>query len=137
MKIYLASPFFNDDQKGVVKKLETILEDCGHEVYSPSRDGGILERFAPKSKRVKILSENIGAIRWADYVIGVIDGRDIGTIWEMGYAYGIGKKVIGYTSEGYDMNVMLTETVCSFVKSNEDLLSVLEGKRIKWEGGIQ
>lgn len=42
---------------------------------------------------------------------------DSGTIWEMGYAYALGKRIFGYTVEPVDnLNLMITQTIEGLVE---------------------
>lgn len=137
MKIYLAGPFFNDQQVLLVKDLENFLESKGHRLYSPMKDGGLLKKGDSPSTKVRIFAENVGAIKWSDLVVAIIDDRDSGTIWEMGYAFGINKPVIAFTNKGYGLNVMLTEAVYSFCKDKNELEESLNGNRRFWSGDVQ
>lgn len=137
MKVYLAGPFFNNEEKDLIKRLENHLEKRSHNVFSPSRDGGILEKNASLNNRISIFSQNIGAINWCDVVVAIIDNRDSGTIWEMGYAYALGKPIIAYSDKGYTLNVMLAEAVESLALNEDELDESLKGKKIHYTGDIQ
>ena len=97
MKIYLASPFFNDEENSYVFIAETILRDRGFDVFSP-RENEVRD------------TDKVGTIGWAydtfyndvyaidncDCVVMLYHGNysDSGTAWECGYAYAMDKPVI-------------------------------------------
>jgi nucleoside 2-deoxyribosyltransferase len=134
VRVYIAAPFFNDEQKLHVKQIEELLATKYYQFYSPMTHGGILEKGAPDQKCNKVFIENIGAIKWADVVVAVVDDFDRGTIWEMGYACALDKKVIAITFvEGRGMNVMLKEGITVFVCGIEKLRDAFEGDRMMYK----
>lgn len=96
MKIYLASPFFNGDEKNNVIKLINKLRHEGHFVYVPM-EHNIKSAWALPNDywAKKVFIEDINAIKACDCVVAIYKGlsSDSGTSWEIGYAYGINKPV--------------------------------------------
>lgn len=96
MKIYLASPFFNEKEiliyEEVIKKLRQ-----KHEVYVP-REHSIENGWDLPNKEwgKRVFDEDIRAIDDCDTVVVLNWGMysDSGTAWECGYAYAKEKKVI-------------------------------------------
>jgi nucleoside 2-deoxyribosyltransferase len=75
LKVYLAGPFFNEDQRKVIDQLEKTLEPyC--ELYSPRRDGGVLGPKASKDQRAKIFELNYEKIKSCDIMIAQVEGLD-------------------------------------------------------------
>lgn len=107
-KFYIASPFFNDEQRERERRICYELRSNGHKVFAPY-EHGVLNKEASDKERTDIFNENVNAIEDADYILAITDGKDIGTIWEAGYAYAVGKKIIYYaeTLNGNPFNVML------------------------------
>lgn len=101
MKLFLSGPFFDHEQVERLEKVKNALESLGHEVYSTShRNSRIdLRSAAERNDRFRLLCEEIAN---SDGVFAVLDGRDPGTIWEMGYAFALGKPMIAFSEmEGY------------------------------------
>ncbi len=125
MKVYLASGFFNEKQKALVTAIENLAEEAGVDLYSPRRDGaGILTEMtqAERDEAAKtIFAENCFAIATCDMMIAVIDDRDVGVVWEMGYAYGMHVKIVSFTNENFGMNVMMKGSIVSHLKGLEEL----------------
>jgi len=121
MNIYLAAPFFTPEQVTLVTQLETIfgaLPDI--DFYSPRQDGIVLKDIPPDQRKLYtklVFEKNVDRILWADALLAVVDGHDTGTVWEMGYAYAMGKRIVTYTQHDYGLNVMLQECVVAHVRN--------------------
>ena len=108
LKVYLASPFFNDEQRARERKICEILRMAGYDVYAPFEHGVVATDIAPCEKE-KIFKDNVTNINTSDFVVAITDGKDMGTIWEAGYAYGIHKPIVYYAETLGDnpFNIML------------------------------
>jgi nucleoside 2-deoxyribosyltransferase len=96
MKIYLASPFFTELQKDLMKRVLEKMRNEGHEVYAPYEH--TIENAWDKTNKDwgrEVFFEDINAIQQCDEVWAINFGMDSdsGTAWECGYAYGIKKTV--------------------------------------------
>lgn len=108
MKIYIASPFFNEKELENVKKVEKILIDRGFSVFSPRLHEMRTGDTKLWSKENFINDKRF--IDWADAVIMLYYGvySDSGTAWECGYAYGTNTPVV-VVHLGDDSNLMVHE----------------------------
>lgn len=150
-KIYLAAPFFNPEQIALVEKLEALLSGYGVEVFSPRNGENALEMNAllsahaaweadpailvdvvpeppmpDEALRYRVFTDNVVNIDDADLVLAVIDDRDTGVVWEMGYAFARHVPVAQYTARGYGSNLMLAHSIVAHLKSTESLCQLLE-----------
>lgn len=96
MKVYLASPFFNQKERENVKVMAAKLRSYGYEVYVPMEHD--VEDAWEKPNHIwakEVFEADVAAIRAADIVVALVYGMtdDAGTAWEIGYAYGTGKPV--------------------------------------------
>ena len=96
MKIYLASPWFKDNERVMYRQILDKMRLQGHEVYAPIEHE--IEDAWEKSNEQwarEVFSTDIQAIRDCDEVWVLNFGMysDSGTAWECGFAYGIGKTV--------------------------------------------
>lgn len=126
-KVYIAAPFFNAKQLTLVKAIEGELTDLAVEYYSP-RVGGILMELSAEEKtqsKGQIYKDNVDQIDSCTHMIAVIDDRDVGTIWEMGYATAKGKTIASISNEDYGLNVMLAESVKAHIRSVDDIGAAL------------
>jgi thymidylate kinase len=109
--IYFASPFFNDEQVEREERLKAHLRGMGYSVYSP-KEACHLNATASPSERLMVFNDNCIAINNSAMVFAVTDGKDMGTIWEAGYARGINKPVAYYaeTLGTNPFNLMLAQS---------------------------
>ena len=96
MKIYLASPWFKNNERVMYSQILNKMREQGHEVYAP------IEHEIPNAWDLsnaewgrQVFFADIQAIQDCDEVCVLNFGMysDSGTAWECGYAYGIGKTV--------------------------------------------
>ena len=88
MKVYLAGPFFNEKQIKIIDKIEKAFDRHEINYFSPRKGGGIITDL-PVEERMKrskeIYQSNIDNMIDSDILFAVVDGRDTGTVYEMGY----------------------------------------------------
>src|SRR5580698_387148 len=103
MKIYLAAPFFNEKQVAKVERIERLFAGRGVDLYSPRSEGTLIRMTAEEKKASipRIFKTNCEKLDWADLVFAIIDDRDQGVTWEIGYAYAAHKHIVTYSDENY------------------------------------
>jgi nucleoside 2-deoxyribosyltransferase len=119
---YIASPFFNPRQIEIVEEIKTALEEIGVEYYSP-KDECLFENFKDMDP-AQIFSDNVVNITNRDAIVVVTDGKDVGTIFEAGYAYGNAVPIVYVwldRPEGAKFNLMLSQSGRSVVGSINEL----------------
>lgn len=89
-KIYLASPWFNNIQAEREERVKNKLRKLGFNVWSP-KENGDLSPIESQELREKIFSDNLREMDNCDIIFVITDEKDMGTIWEAGYAYGTRK----------------------------------------------
>ena len=96
MKIYLASPWFKNNERVMYSQILNKMREQGHEVYAP------IEHEIPNAWDLsnaewgrQVFFADIKDNQDCDEVWVLNFGMysDSGTAWECGYAYGIGKTV--------------------------------------------
>lgn len=111
MKIYLASPFFNEKELENVKIAEKILTERGFSIFFPRLNEVRTDENTQQSWWSKETFMNDKKfIDWADVVVMLYYGgySDSGTAWECGYAYGTNTPVV-VVQLGEDSNLMVHE----------------------------
>ena len=100
-KIYIAGPdVFEKDSIQIGEKLVKLCEKYGYEGLYPLDN--VVDFSQEKHKIAQdIFEANIAMIKEADIIIANLNqfrGKeaDSGTVWECGFAYGLGKTVYGY-----------------------------------------
>lgn len=111
MKIYVAGGWFTPEQE----KALTIVEDVVKQTNS--------NHFMPRHMNLgtegvdwqKVFDSNIAHLDDCDIVVASTEGKDMGTLWECGYAYGKGKEIVYFTNGIPKPNLMLgfSGIICS------------------------
>ncbi|MGA7728057.1 MAG: nucleoside 2-deoxyribosyltransferase [Dehalococcoidales bacterium] len=89
----MADLFLTGDKQKQSRKIEYELAENIHDVEK--------RRAAFHQVNSIVASKNERSIRDCDFVIGILDGVDVdsGTASEIGFAYGIGKRIFGFRTD--------------------------------------
>ena len=131
MKVYFASPWFNPDQAEREERVKGRLRELGFNVWSP-KDNYVCSPIADEETRKNVFSDNCNNIDDCDILFAITDGKDMGTIWEAGYANGLNAasypskhKIIVYYCETLgpngQFNLMLAQSGDIVVQNYKDL----------------
>lgn len=121
---YLAAPWFTQEQMTMIQKIEYILMGKHNlSVYSPRKVLNLIDDSDAELRHL-VFNTNLMAISASEFVFAITNGKDMGTIWECGYAYAIGKPIV-YYAEGLEggFNVMLAESGLKVLTSVDELLA--------------
>jgi hypothetical protein len=86
-QVYLAAPFFDISQRWLVEEIRTLLLDAGAAVFSPLHDIG-------DGPGPVVAPEDLRGLDESNAVIAILNGADVGTVFEVGYAVAARKPVI-------------------------------------------
>lgn len=138
MKVYLASPFFNDEENKYYEKMIKMLRDEGHKVFVPK------EHEIPNAWDLpnaiwgeSVFAVDILGIQKSDVVIVLNHGMysDSGTAWECGYAYALGKDVVNVLCGEGNFSLMMLNGCNTYIKFDDFpkwfLEHLVQGKNIK------
>ena len=122
-EVYIAGPFFNEEQKAVIEKIKNILKELKISYFSPGDELPILEgKKSSKKDREKVFIGNCNGITYSNFVIAVIDDFDPGTLWEMGFAFNDGRPILAYSDvPDRGLNIMLEQSCVGFVNGEKEL----------------
>jgi nucleoside 2-deoxyribosyltransferase len=132
MLVYLAGPVFTLAERRFNEELASELERLcpSLQVFLPQRYDKEFQSSPDFSQRM--FASLMGALDSCDVVVAVLDGpdADAGTSFEVGYARGRGKKVIGVRtdfrgSEDHGLNLMLSNA-CSELVTEPSTATSLE-----------
>jgi nucleoside 2-deoxyribosyltransferase len=115
-QVYLAGPFFTFTERWLINEIYKGLLNMNLKVFSPWHHvgHGIANEVVPK---------DLDALENSAIVLGVLDGLDSGTLFEIGYAVKKGIPIIGYVeNESTESVKMLEGTKCILEK---DLTTVI------------
>lgn len=109
-KIYLAGGWFSPEQEEEHSRIYELLKD-DYDVFNPKLESFVTPDAKEDMMTLTLLG-NLRAIKDADLVVAITDRKDMGTIWECGYAYSIQKPIIYYaeTLGQNPFNLMLAKT---------------------------
>ena len=126
--VYIAGPFFNQYETGIINRIKYILDTYRYEYFSPKDE----LMFKPGVTTPEdILRANVNGLMAADLLIVVTDGKDPGTMFEAGWAFAKGVPIIYIWLTGtkeQKFNVMLASTG-SVVRSFNQLFNALDDIR--------
>lgn len=140
-KVYLASPFFNDEQLVDMVKVLGTLRNKNLDVFSPYENQHKDLEFGSKEWRDKTFNSDVDHIKWCDFIVAIVDGNymDSGTAWEIGYAHAINKPVIVVNLNQKPINLMISDSLHAYIDSIESLekydfndLKKIEYKKYVW-----
>lgn len=121
--VYLAGPFFTLAEKWLINEIRSILLDFGNHVFSPMHDVGVLHENDIITNAKEIATRDLEGLKDADVLLAVFDGKDVGTLFEIGYAKALNKKVIILAENIHENDLtMLIGTGCEITK---DLTSAI------------
>jgi nucleoside 2-deoxyribosyltransferase len=107
-KVYLAGPFFTMADRWLINQFYNALISFGIPVFSPLHDVGI-------GNADEVVGKDLSGMEDCDLILGIVDGLDSGTLFEIGYAISKGKKVICFVEyENKKSLTMLEGTGCIF-----------------------
>ncbi len=133
VKVYLAGPLFSKAEQAFNELVTHQLEEF-MEVYLPQRDGGLMSEMLHNGVAVNVAASRVfqcdlTAIRDADYVITILDGRaiDEGVAFELGVAFTLAKRCMGLQTDSrrlaaWGNNPMIIGALEKVFNSVEDLI---------------
>lgn len=107
--VYIASPFFNDEQSKRVDRLKGLLNRLNLSFFSPKDSSNLLFE-ENKDNQTKVFEMNIEAIKNSTIVIAVTNDKDTGTLFEAGIAFTLGKPLFYLYDGGKSFNLMLSNS---------------------------
>lgn len=121
--IYLAGPFFNAQQKEVMRQVKVMFTDLGLKVCDPQDLSPVIVDLPPEERDQHldaIFENNILGMMQSWAIVACIDERDTGTSFELGYFKAMSDFAregepeplrITFSAHGYGCNVMLAKSV--------------------------
>lgn len=135
-KVYIAAPFFNETQLAIVEAIKKVLdEDANIEYFSPKDESMFKQGDDPKY----ILDLNCKAILNSDVLLAVTNDKDVGTMFECGYAYANLVPILYIwlgRQPGQKFNLMLAASG-HVIESLLELIPALRGTVTQYDGLIE
>jgi nucleoside deoxyribosyltransferase len=127
LKVYLAGGWFNPEQDRILTMVEDLLFSIPYlEVYSPRRKAQFKTGTKPTREMCEqVFNNNIEAIKNSDFVVASTEGKDMGTLIEIGAAYVLKKPVIAVYFNEAPFNLMAEGTAIGGVARNKIQLELM------------
>lgn len=133
-KVYLASGWFDDEQKKQMEEIHGVLaslkEEGKIELFAPFYDGMVLEgKSKPmwRQEMQEVWDLDIRELSSSELVVVSTQNHDVGTIFESGYASALKIPILCYNSNPeLGLNVMLAQEARGFCKSPLRLREAIE-----------
>lgn len=94
IKVYLSAGWFDKFQEDALNYLENYLfSDSKYQVYSPRKEIKLEGKEGIEIQN-HVFAENCRNIEEADIIVSSTVGKDMGTLWEDGYAFAKGKPIV-------------------------------------------
>lgn len=111
-KIYFAALLFNEMELKRNEEYTKLLEKWGYNVYLPQREAGLSAQILKNQSNdkmetnKKIFNTDLEGIKNCDILLFFLDGRvpDEGACVELGMAFALGKKCIGYKTDDRNLD---------------------------------
>ncbi len=128
-KVYLASGWFTPTQLERLEAVKKILIDEGFEVFSP-KDEALVTPDSTTDWQSEVFKGNLTAIEHSSFLLGISNEKDMGTLFEIGYAYH--KTPAIYFAEGLNgpFNLMLAKSAVSVATSRDNLIEILNDESV-------
>ncbi len=143
LKAYIASGWFSEDQEVARLKIINSATTANFEIYSPKDE----DLFSDKHHRHtshQVFNKNLFEIKVSKLVIASTVGKDMGTLFECGYAFAFGVPIVYFYPHTGKFNLMLAESAHAVFKESHKLTEYLCKteeigivKKIKYKGGIE
>lgn len=144
VRVFIASPFFNEEQIDRVKRLETALSNNPFviDIFSARFHQLKSLPFGSDQWRKIVFNNDLKHLRRADVVVAIHDYEglcvDSGTAFEMGYAYAFQKPIILIKEKESIPNLMLVESIHAYFSRIEDVATYdfINMPRIPYKGPL-
>lgn len=140
MKAYIAGGWFTENQETSVSAIEEELTAYDVDFFSPRKSVIWSPGMDPKD----ILDDNINAILGSSVLIASTVDKDMGTLFECGYAYCKGIPIAYYfPHSNLKFNVMLGGSAIAVLSTREELSQFAKGlskgmlSKSDWKGDME
>jgi nucleoside 2-deoxyribosyltransferase len=91
MRAYIAAPWFTPEQMNLLELVKDTVVQLDVDIFSPKDEN----MYTPgETSAIDVLLGNCNAIESSDLIVVITNGKDVGTMWEAGYAFAIDRPII-------------------------------------------
>lgn len=127
--VYIASGWFNERERKALNMVRAICTAFDMNAYDPERNSPQIGQNPTDEERKANFDANLNAIKHSMFVIASTEGKDMGTIWECGYASANGIPVFGFAPflpDGAAFNLMLANSMLEVFTDVNDMIKYFE-----------
>lgn len=129
MKVYIASGWFSKEAMEDVENIKEILNALNFKYFSP-KDANLAGPGDPPHLLKKTFSTNLLEVQQANLIVCNTRDKDMGSIFEAGYAYYRRIPIIYYWAGGKgDFNLMLAQSGIAVATNRLELMAYLANYR--------
>ena len=124
-EVYLAAGWFTPEQAQHRDAIRGLFKELRIPHYSPQHNGLKLT----KKNSEAVYQENLTMIKRAPLVVASTTGKDMGTLWECGYATAIETPIVYVwlgAEPGQNFNLMLARSAKAVIETVPSLFKYLE-----------
>lgn len=129
MRAYIAAPWFTPEQMNLLELVKDTVVQLDIDIFSPKDEN----MYTPgETSAIDVLLGNCNAIESSDLIVVITNGKDVGTMWEAGYAFAVDKPIIYVWVDrlpGQKFNLMLAASgavAYSMIELDELLKNFIE-----------
>jgi len=129
MRAYIAAPWFTPEQMNLLELVKDTVVQLDVDIFSPKDEN----MYTPgETSAIDVLLGNCNAIESSDLIVVITNGKDVGTMWEAGYAFAIDRPIIYVWVDrlpGQKFNLMLAASgavAYSMIELDELLKNFIE-----------
>jgi nucleoside 2-deoxyribosyltransferase len=129
MRAYIAAPWFTPEQMNLLELVKNTVVQLDIDIFSPKDEN----MYTPgETSAIDVLLGNCNAIEACDLIVVITNGKDVGTMWEAGYAFAIAKPIVYIWVDrlpGQKFNLMLAASgavAYSMIELDELLKNFIE-----------
>jgi nucleoside 2-deoxyribosyltransferase len=129
MRAYIAAPWFTPEQMNLLELVKDTVVQLDIDIFSPKDEN----MYTPgETSAIDVLLGNCNAIESSDLIVVITNGKDVGTMWEAGYAFAIDKPIVYIWVDrlpGQKFNLMLAASgavAYSMIELDELLKNFIE-----------
>ena len=134
-RVYLAGPFFSDQQIKRLDEVQGLLEanPTIGDIFRPGKDEYTNAEFGSFEWQTAVYKHDINNINISDVVVAMLDYKleenelepDSGTMWECGYAIANKVPVIGVRNKADEpLNLMLAGSLTAFFNGSDSIQEI-------------
>ena len=125
---YIASGWFNEEQANDLEYIKGVLDSFGIKYFSPKDEFNCPPNSSEQQRRM-CFSTNINAIDSTEHIIVNTRDKDMGTLFEAGYAYAKRKDIIyvAFDLKG-SFNLMLAQSGAVVCTTRDEFVSVVRSR---------